>query len=110
AVKGAEQARALPDAPLLIGPGKSSLIVSREEDTAAVQPVEITVAPGQRITATLRNDLFGGGKIQVDFGSAIADSIQPVSVAVYTPDGENGDPIATFKSDGLSPLLPTGNY
>jgi hypothetical protein len=109
-VKGAEQARALPDAPVLIGPGRSNLMVAREEKADAVQPVEITVAPGQQITATLRDDLFGGGKVQVDFGTSIASPSTAVSAMVFPPDGENGDPIATFKTDSASPLLAPGDY
>jgi hypothetical protein len=31
-------------------------------------------------------------------------------VLVYTANNEDGDPVATFKSDTISPLLPAGNY
>jgi hypothetical protein len=110
AIKGDAQTDALPDTPVLLAPGKSSLIMARTEQPAAVQPVEVEVEPGQRITFPIRNDLFGGGKIKVDLSDAGEGSVTPTGVMVYPPDNENGDPIASFKTDSVSPLVPAGDY
>lgn len=50
--------RVLPGEPLLISPGAWTLTVSREASRDAVQQAQVSLAPGQRATVTLRADQF----------------------------------------------------
>jgi hypothetical protein len=50
--------RVLPGEPLLISPGAWTLTVSREVNREAVQQTQVSLAPGQRLTVTLRADQF----------------------------------------------------
>jgi hypothetical protein len=109
-VKSDQDARVVPDEPLLVAPTTNPLIVASEDNPEKVQPVKVDVGPGQRYALPLRNDLFGGGFIKVDLGSPDGTVVAPVSVLVFNVGSEDGDPVATFKSDETSPLLPSGDY
>ena len=121
-VQGANDARAVPDSPLLISPGKWTLIVAREENAIAIQPVKVELSPGQRLGVALRNDLFGGGLLEVHVIGPNGKAWPSVTVTVYatvsqsgqplpTPGGDTApQPLLTFKSDTTPQALPEGSY
>ncbi len=109
-VQGNMTIRAVPDTPVLISPGKWTVMAAREEKPDKIQPVDIEVLPGQRITVPLRNDLFGGGKVQVHVTAPDGTTAAPVNVAVYPADAEANSPLLTFRSDGVPQPLPEGTY
>jgi ferric-dicitrate binding protein FerR (iron transport regulator) len=109
-VQGANDARAVPDSPLLISPGTWTLIVAREENPIAIQPVKVELSPGQRLGVALRNDLFGGGVVEVHVIGPDGKPWQPTSVFVYAAGSESGQPLLTFLSDTTPQALPEGSY
>jgi hypothetical protein len=109
-VQGSQTVRALPDTPVLISPGKWTVIAAREEKPDKIQPVDLTLLPGQRLTVPLRNDLFGGGAVQVHVTAPDGTTAAPVNVAVYPAGTESNPPLVTFRSDGDPQPLPEGAY
>jgi hypothetical protein len=109
-VQGANDARAVPDSALLISPGEWTLIVAREENAIAIQPVKVDLSPGQRLGVALRNDLFGGGVVEVHVIGPNGKAWTPVQVVVYAAGSEGGQPLLSFKSDTTPQALPEGSY
>ena len=109
-VQGSATVRALPDTPVLISPGKWTVIAAREEKPDKIQPVQLDLLPGQRITVPLRNDLFGGGTVQVHMTALDGSTAAPVNVAVYPAGAEANPPLLTFRSDSGPQPLPEGTY
>lgn len=111
AVKNGDQSvRVVPDAPLIVSPGDWKVNVAREEKPDAAQPVNLSISPGQRVTIPLRNDLFGGGAVKVDFSAPEGATVGPLTISAYQKGNEDGDPYAVFKSDTPSEPLPAGDY
>jgi FecR protein len=108
-VQGTSALRAVPDAAVLISPGKWTVFAAREEKPNAIQQAKVDVLPGQRVVVPLRNDLFGGGTVQPQVTAIDGSPFPPVVVHVYAAGYENGQPLLAFKSDRTQPL-PEGNY
>lgn len=101
-----------PDAPLLVSPGIVALNVATSDAPDKTQPTgQIAVLPGQRITITLRSDLFGSGSVQITVANPDGSAQTAANAAIYK-DGadESGSPLLNVKSDGTSQPLPLGNY
>ncbi len=109
-VQGTNKARALPNTPVLLSPGEWTVIVAREDNPNAIQPVNVNLAPGQRINVSLRGNLFGGGKLDVHVLGTDGNPAAPVKVNIYQAGAEAGQPLVSFKSDGAPQPLPEGNY
>ncbi len=109
-VQGSSTARAVPDNALLISPGKWTVFAAREEKPSAIQSVDVELSPGQRKMVALRNDLFGGGTVQVHVTAMDGSTLPPVNVFVYSKGNEAGQPLLMFRSDGSPQPLPPGSY
>jgi hypothetical protein len=109
-LKGDLETRAVPNTPVLVPPGKTRIIAAREENPELLQPIDLDILPGQQILLPVRDDLFGGGTIQVKLGTIDDEAVDPIEIDVYLADKEDGPPVDTFKSDATSMLLPPGNY
>ncbi|MEP7287929.1 MAG: hypothetical protein ABI947_19430 [Chloroflexota bacterium] len=109
----AQNINILPDKPLLVLPGNYNdddhIMASKESKPEAMQPINFSVEPGQRITLPLQNSLFGGGTIRVLLSNPDGSTPPSVEVRVFTPDNET-TPVAVFNSDEPSPLLAAGDY
>jgi hypothetical protein len=109
-VQGNSSVRAVPDSAVLVSPGKWTVFAAREEKPSAIQPVDVELLPGQRKVVALRNDLFGGGSVQVHVVAMDGSTMPPVNVFVYAVGNENSQPLLTFKSDTTPQALPNGKY
>lgn len=108
---GSHQERIEPNVPVLLGPGTASFSIARSDAPDLAQSTgKFEVLPGQRVTVQMRNDLFGGGLLQVDV-SGVDGTIQSARVSVY-PDGadESAPPSYSFRSETSPVVLPRGKY
>jgi len=104
----------IPDT-LLIPPNKPvNFTLARIDAPDQSQPSgDLLTEPGQRLQVPLRNDLFGGGSLQVSMTNPDGTKRTTGNVVVYTPgteDNPNTTPLQRFKTDETQVFLGHGDY
>lgn len=90
---------------LLIAPGIWTLSAALDSAPDLPQEVQVDLQPGQKKSLLIDGRLFGGAALRVAMGNA-----DPVQVRVFRAGAEGKDPVAVFRSDQNSQVLPQGRY